>query len=236
MNKRFARGFTLIELMLAMSFVSILLISIAMLTIQISHLYTRGLTMKEINQAGTEVSDDIRREIAEADIQGGVGVRVKNDGDKRALCTGKYSYIVNGPSDIETNSSRLIKYQDGTVARLAKVNDLSGAYCTALPAPGPSLPFGATELLGGGDRSLVVRNLAITPSSPPSVSQPFGSDYASGRMLYTVTLTLSTGDTSELNASASQCLPPSDVQSGAEYCAIDTFRIVARVGNTYRNE
>jgi type II secretory pathway component PulJ len=54
-----ARGFTLIELMLSMSFVSILLISIAMLSIQLSNQYSRGLTLKEVTQAGTEASNDI---------------------------------------------------------------------------------------------------------------------------------------------------------------------------------
>lgn len=218
MNKKRTLGFTIIELMLAMSFVSVLLVSVAMLTIQISRQYTTGATMKEVNQAGTEISDDIRRTLAET-VTG--RVKFTKSADPTAptvLCTGQYSYIANKP-DKDT-----VKV-NGQAVRLAKVRDINGLYCDSASTPIP--PGSATELLGG-DRSLVIRDFSIS-NVVPAPGTPLREDYDAGRMLYTVSLTISTGSTSEIVGNS--CRPPSDVASGAEYCAIDTFSFVARIGN-----
>jgi prepilin-type N-terminal cleavage/methylation domain-containing protein len=218
-----SKGFTLIELMLAMSFVSILLISVAMLTIQISNLYTRGLTMKEINQAGTEITDDIKRSLA-SQYPGSIKLEAFNG--VTILCTGKYTYIANDPGDIETSSDDRILFSADNPVRLAKVRDNGGAFCSNPPTQFLSeLGIDAVELLGKGDRNLVVRNLSLTPASREEGMN------TTERALYTVSLTLSTGATSELTDTG-ECRPPSDVQSGREYCAIDTFSTVVAVGNT----
>lgn len=224
------KGFTIIELMLAMSFVSILLISVAMLTIQVSHLYTRGLTMKEVNQSGTEIADDIRRSVAASYVEG-VELKTVATKKQKILCTGIYTYLANGAEQIERNTATdLIKYPNDTVVRLAKIVDPGGTLCKAVPpATNPVLPakipstFESTELLSGGDRSLVVHDLKVTPSSL--------NDTEKG--LFTIQLTLRTGATAELTNDG-RCRAPLDNQSGGEYCAIDTFTIVARAGNTYR--
>lgn len=234
-------GFTLIELMLAMSFVAVLLISVAMLTIQISHLYARGLTMKEINQVGSQVANDLRVTVAAAYTEG-VNIKQENGGNsgRKILCTGKYSYVMNDPQKIEDAdnghpASELIKYSNDSIVRLAKVRDESGSLCAPGAFQSP-LNNDAVELLGAGDRSLVVRKLTIFPQ-PGDVaalnSTGLKSDFDAGRMLYTLHLTLGTGTNSEINDD--QCKPPADVASGNEYCGVDTFTIVARVGNTYKN-
>lgn len=223
-NRVRKNGFTLIELMLAMTFVSFLLVGIALLTIQMSTIYTRGLTMKEINQAGTEVADDIRRTISESPLR---DVQAVKKGDNFVLCTGSYSYITNGPKQLEPGRSPNVKFFDSnTPVRLAKVRDTSARYCTsnALNLAAVNLESGAVELLGGGDRSLVVRNLTLDRAS--GLSQ----DESAGRMLFTVRLTLSTGVDDEIENN-STCRAPDDERAGGEYCAINTFVIVARVGN-----
>lgn len=218
------RGFTLIELMLAMTFVSFLLVSIALLTIQMSTIYTRGLTMKEVNQSGAEIADDIRRTISESPLR---NVQAIKKGDHFALCTGSYSYITNSPKQLEPGGSPTVKFSGSNApVRLAKVRDISASYCTSnvLNATTPvNLEAGAVELLGGGDRSLVVRELTLDRAT--GLSQ----DELAGRMLFTVRLTLSTGVDDEIKNDT--CRAPDDEKTGGEYCAINTFVIVARVGN-----
>jgi len=220
MSRKHTVGFTIIELMLAMSFVSVLLVSVAMLTIQISRQYTAGVTMKEVNQAGTEISDDIRRTLAEAIVD---QVKFKKTTDVTVLCTGQYSYMANNKPD--SSSLRL----NGETVRFIKIRDINGVYCDS---PSTSITSAsATEMLGG-DRSLVVQQFSLSPddAATSTVGTALREDYEAGRMIYTVSLTIRTGEASEITGNS--CRPPSDVQSGAEYCAIDTFSFVARVGNT----
>jgi type II secretory pathway pseudopilin PulG len=215
------KGFTIIELMLAMTFVSFLLVGVTLLTIQMSNLYARGLTMKEINQAGAEVSDDIRQAIREASI---TKVKSATRGDNsKVLCTGSYSYITNDPGRIEAGTAN-VKLSSNAIVRLAKVQDVSSSYCDPLVNFNPILPEGTIELLGGGDRNLVVRDLFLDVRN-----SALDGDFNAGRGIVTVRLTLSTGVGSELESG--KCRSPNDAASGAEYCAIDTFAIVVRAGD-----
>ncbi|MBR3163854.1 type II secretion system protein [Candidatus Saccharibacteria bacterium] len=58
------RGFTLIELMLAMTFVALMLIAIATLIIRITKIYQKGLSMRAVNTSGRELIEDITRTVA----------------------------------------------------------------------------------------------------------------------------------------------------------------------------
>ena len=60
--KHSTKGFTLVELMLAMAGVAVLLVSIVVTTMQLMGMYHKGLTVKSINQAGREINDMIRRD------------------------------------------------------------------------------------------------------------------------------------------------------------------------------
>ncbi len=57
-------GFTLIELTFALTFISILLLTIGFLTIHITATYQKGLSIKTINASGRSIIDDISRAIA----------------------------------------------------------------------------------------------------------------------------------------------------------------------------
>lgn len=52
------KGFTLIELVLSMSFVSVLLIAIAVVTVNILTVYQKGLAVKTVNAVGRELTDE----------------------------------------------------------------------------------------------------------------------------------------------------------------------------------
>ena len=55
MIQGYKKGFTLIELMLAMSFISVLLLSIAMVGIQAGKMYSRGIVLRDVNKAGRDI-------------------------------------------------------------------------------------------------------------------------------------------------------------------------------------
>lgn len=58
------RGFTLVELAIAMTFLAVLLITIAILTMNIINIYQKGLSIKAITATGRELIDDFSRAIA----------------------------------------------------------------------------------------------------------------------------------------------------------------------------
>lgn len=56
---RSQRGFTIIELMLAMLFVSFILIFMSLTIVQMLRIYDKAVSMKQVNQAGRSVTEDI---------------------------------------------------------------------------------------------------------------------------------------------------------------------------------
>lgn len=225
-------GFTLIELMLSMSFIAVLLITIAGTTTQIIHIYTKGLTVREVNQAGRTISEDIQRTIA---TTAPFKVSPANQSDSKyitrtgggRLCTGAYTYAWNygKTSDLsEDNSlpSAYNRYVSGRdVVRFVKVSDTGGALCANPSSPVPNAQ--AKELLTAGDRNLAVQELSVIPGS---------RDDASGQALYAVSFTLGTNDHAQLNPSGTACLPPNAEDGGYEnFCAVNQFDLVVRAGN-----
>ncbi len=63
------QGFTLVELSLALTFLTVILITIGYLTIQITSIYEKGLAMKSINAVGKELIDDFSRTIIASPAQ-----------------------------------------------------------------------------------------------------------------------------------------------------------------------
>ena len=77
---RRTKGFTIVELSLAMTFVSMLLLAIAMTAIQAGSLYNKGLVLESVNQAGRDIGDMLRRDFMQANA-----VRIsKGDDTERA--------------------------------------------------------------------------------------------------------------------------------------------------------
>lgn len=56
---RTRRGFTIVEMLLSMAFVGGLLVLISILTMRVTSMYQRGLSMKSINSVGRHLIDDI---------------------------------------------------------------------------------------------------------------------------------------------------------------------------------
>lgn len=213
------KGFTLVELMLAMGFVSALLLAIAMTVIQIGHIYTRGVTMKTINQAGSDISSELQRgmlSVSPFSLTGGTNYIASSSGGR--LCTGQYSYIWNYGKDI-TNPSRNRYSSGSSEIKFVKIYDSSLYYCKPAPVAYPSVdPVGAIELLGTGVDSTV---LAIHDFKVES----FASDNVTSQQLYSIEFLLGTNDTNVFDTSTNKC-----IISQLSYCAVNRFNVITRAG------
>jgi prepilin-type N-terminal cleavage/methylation domain-containing protein len=223
------KGFTLIELMLAMTFIAVLLVAIAITTIQISSIYNKGITLREVNQAGRSVSDDLQRSIASTvpfDVTPRVDASpatetskyVVRDGGGR-LCLGRYTYAWNYGRAITAKSEYNI-YDNNEVVRFAKVTDPSGTLCAD-----PTLTINradATEMLTSGDRDLVVHSMVVSPGA---------TDTTTGQAIYAISIVIGTNDNEQLATNDRSCLPPADGAGKENYCAVNQFDIIARAGN-----
>lgn len=219
-------GFTIIELMLAMGFVGLLLLAIAMTTIQIGTIYDRGTTLRQVNQSGRELTDELQRSIAASssfDVTKSADSRYREQDGGGRLCVGKYSYVWNTGKALADGTAPNVYEGDASSVpiRFVKVADSGALLCSDLS--NNIVQPSATDLLDSGDRDLVVHKFDIAQTTP--------SDPTTGQALYAITLTLGTNDRAELLTGDASCKPPSEGDGGEDYCAVNTFDIVARAGN-----
>lgn len=234
MNRaKMRRGFTIIELMLAMTFISMLLVAIAMTTIQISNIYTKGLTLREVDQAARVISDELQRTIAAAapfDVTPRVddspatatSKYVVRDGGGR-LCLGRYSYVWNYGKALSGGAGApaiFNRYDDGSEVRFAKVTDAGGALCA--DATLVVKKADAKDLLVSGDRDLVIHTFTIAQT---------GNDEEDNQALYAITMTIGTNDRQQLTTDDTSCKPPAEGIGDEAYCSVNQFEIIARAGN-----
>jgi hypothetical protein len=90
-NKSQTQGFTIIELMLAMTFLSFVLVFMSLTIVQMMRTYDKGLTIKQVNQAGRAVTDDIAKAMRGEQPGNIVVTNVANG----RLCIGNVMYIWN---------------------------------------------------------------------------------------------------------------------------------------------
>lgn len=228
-------GFTLIELALAMTFISFLLIAIAMTVIQISNIYNRGITLKEVNQAGQSLSTELQRAISSSapfSIEGTGSRYIKQGNWGGRLCLGQYSYIWNYGEALNETGSFLNVYSSNPNTKISfiKVPDGNAVYCSD-----PSKPIdsaNAVELLNVGDHNLAIHSFSVT-------SEATAVDNKTLERLYSLTFIVGTNDTAALvlgdtpndpNDSVA-CKVPGVEGSDLAYCSVQEFNIVARAGN-----
>lgn len=213
------QGFTLIELMLSMAFISVLLIVILLTTIQITRIYEKGISMREVNQTGRSVAADLTRTIASAspfDLSDTDSFRQTLGSGGRPtggrLCTGQVSYIWN-ISDSSVN---------GGDVRFVKSYDPAREYCMA----GKSVAgdSNAIDLLREGERDLVMHDFTISQA-------PEANDTATGQALYAIRFIIGIKDQTLLESNNAACRPPDTAAGGEDYCAVNRFDLVVRAGN-----
>lgn len=222
-------GFTIIELMLAMSFVAMLLLAIAMTTIQIGNIYNKGITLKQVNQAGRSLSDELQRTLAASsaiDVSDTATSRYQKQPGGGRLCMGRYTYVWNNGKALAGGPGApavVNEYAPPATGdiRFAKVVDTGASLCQDMSKK--IVQEDATELLSEGDRNLVVHDFTLRQTIP--------TDPVTGQALYAITLTLGTNEREQLATGDTSCKPPAEAGGDTTYCAVNTFDIIARAGN-----
>ncbi len=233
------KGFTLVELMLAMTFVSLLLLSIALVSIQVGKIYAKGETLRKVNRAGREVGDILKRDFLQSkwsssirgnDEEGDEVVLILQEAGKDIsgrFCLGSYSYAWNMPEtiDVEVRGPSVVVDSDGVPVSFVRIVDPGGGFCQTVDGVYPNeVDSGAiTHLLrpqeDGEKGVLVVHSLNI---SPVAVSQS-GTDG-----LFNISYKLGTSAMSEINTIDQTCKPPTDNEANFDFCAINEFNMIVR--------
>lgn len=218
-------GFTLVELMLAMAFLSMLLLAIAVTVLQISSIYTKGASLREVNQTGRLAIDDIRRTFAQSQpisINEESGTRWST-GDSGSICLGSYSYVWNTPQGLGGGTAKPVRFAgDGGTVYLVRVADPGRDMCKSGDGKTVSRSQ-AKELLNTGDRPLVVHKFDVRENSMSGGSIP-------GQKMYTVSLRVGTMTGDEVLTGVGACKPPSQTSGWDDYCSVNTFDIIVRAG------
>lgn len=234
------KGFTLIELMLAMAFISMLLLAIALTIIQVGVIYNKGMTLKEVNQSARTIDVELRRAVSSSEAFD-LSKKFVTDSAGGRLCLGQNSYIWNYAKAITNNDTKLTRYEVTSLnttlspIRFLKVPDPAGIYCAKLAngnyvnptvrtADANVTSNKTTELLKAGDRTLSIHQFTVT-------SDASAKDTTTGQQLYHISFTIGTGVVSALTADQSACLPPNDPNSDFAYCTVQQFSLVVRAGD-----
>lgn len=148
------KGFTIIELMLAMALLSFILIFIVTTVVSTIQIYNKGLSLKEISQSGRSIGAEFQRSIKESADE---AIVVKSNWNR--ICMGKVSYVWNQGNATDNT------YSNGTTIGLAKVYDPSGSMCTGNSRPSVNIQR-STELLGSNIR---IRYVSLTKIAEPTL-------------------------------------------------------------------
>ena len=238
-NARQHNGFTLVELMLSMTFISVMLLAIAFCIIQMSTIYARGETLRQVNQASRVLADDMRRSFASADYN---KINTTKIGKGR-LCLGSFSYIWNvnqagGNSSGEDAQATNNQYQatPDTPLRLVRVTDPDGLYCrdvadasTSEIHENSSIRASArpVELLQDDAGRLKIYRLRVTSGLTAAEAK---------QRLYVIAISLGSSDRDAAITTTRECLPPRNEDgsinqdSNLEYCAINELSFTVRAG------
>lgn len=233
---KIASGFTIIELMMAMAFVSVLLVIITLTVLQISNIYNKGLVMRAVNQSGTTISADIRQTLSQSQpftvatafyLQSSNGGATTNVGDAVGgrLCTGTYSYIwnfgkANSPVNLYTTDDKQIHF--------IRVRDNGAQYCANLGSRIDTSDSADPREFLAADDNLAIQSFAVTK---------LADDVPIGQALYRVIFEIGTNDRDTLQQDQhidtidTSCKPPSDDSSLQNYCAVNQFDFTAQAGN-----
>lgn len=234
-NRKRSQGFTLIELMLSMAFVSALLLAIAMTIIQAGNIYNKGMALKDINQSARSIATDMQRTIATAgNISLGPDNYIVQMSGARAvtgrLCLGNYSYIWN-TIDATTAMPISMRINETELIKAVKIPDATGIYCArdtsgALTVRNTIRPADVsriTQLLVDGDHELSIASFAVTSSDA-------AYDNATGQRLFTISYAISTGDAAAMTSDRNSCREAGSAGANPIYCNVQRFDLVVRSG------
>lgn len=229
-------GFTLVELMFSMLFVSLLIISITLTSMHIVNVYNRGMLIKEVNQLGRTITDQMQRTVG-ASVPNPIfpgdtfhqvinPARPSEGATGGRLCLGNYSYIWNYAKTLKESSITTPNTKSGKKVGFIRVADVGGQLCVKNSSGAfPVIPAAleTLELLPEGERGLKVYSLNV--SSPARAY-----DDKSLQRLYYIDISIGTSDYRAIEGGR-ECKPPTADQADQNYCAINSFSFAARTGS-----
>jgi prepilin-type N-terminal cleavage/methylation domain-containing protein len=218
MNYRLSRqkGFTLVELMLAMTFIAVLLLMITLLVMQVSAIYNKGITLRAVNEAGQLLSSEMQRKINTASVQS-VKFAPDTNGTGGRLCVGGTVYAWNYTQDAPDFLNQYPTPDESEAIGFIRFQGSAEEYCVGLA----NLPAKseAIDLLNSNDQYLVMRDFSFASSPLPEDAT---------QTIYQISFVIGT-NSEDLIDSNGQCRPPSN--SGEEFCAVNEFSFTARAGD-----
>ena len=122
------KGFTLVELSLAMAFLATLLITIAILVIRIISIYQSGLAIRAVSSTGRQLIDDFTRSISGSPIVNVVfdpSIDEAAAGHLSSNAQLTYKYYFRKTGEVTTDDGSGIRNWDGNTP-------LAGGFCTGL--------------------------------------------------------------------------------------------------------
>ncbi len=229
-------GFTLIELSLSMAFIAMLLLGIAFLTIQISSIYNKGLTMRAVNESGQLIASDIQRTLSVSQPSQVAFVNdTSNTRGGGRLCASNVVYAWNYAGSLTMGLNNYNRYSSGGAGREVRMIRFIGddTYCKVIPMtstykllPNPAT-VSITELLKSGDNTLALHKFTIAQDGGGLYGQAVEGDEA--QRLYQVAFLIGNGDQGRFINDSGCAAPVSRVDD--EYCAVNQFNFIARAGN-----
>lgn len=201
------KGFTIIELLIALSFFSFLLMALTVGFVQINRAYTKGITVKTIQENGRVLMNDITRAIRSS----GDGVVTVSANPYRLCINGiRYGWNQgtdnNGARSEETFLTSTVPMVPST-EKITLAKTMDGANCTA------KLVKSQSE--AAIDRRAIVQYLSVS--------------HVGASQVWKVKLILSTSETSDLSSfgETAKCKE----QVGNQFCDIAKFETIVSVRN-----
>ena len=218
--------------MLALSFIGILLIATIMTIIFVTNQYSKGLTLKAINQAGRDVGAAIKRD--STSIASIPTPLIQPDtlhaGKLGRLCLGSYSYVWSKAGDLVDGSAP--KYTSSTTPIVfARVSDgggelcrpnASGDYPTDISKDDSATYKNAVEMLPNDKGDYALRSMEYTKTN-----NPYGQE-----VLYDIVYVIGTNQKDTINTvfGYEQCDTPDANTNNYNFCAINKFELMIRAG------
>lgn len=244
MNKKcIQKGFTLVETTMAVAFLSILLISIVILAMKAGSMSIKGDTNKAVNQAGRDIADVLRRDFLSASMNDitMIDTATSTSGgsayDKSGrICVGETAYVWNlagmlGQYDKDNGIGGAVTVGSGSsvsAAHLVRIPN-SKTSCSRTGSGGYETNItdaAAIDLLKGTGRDYALYRFSASPLAQDGAS--------GGRGMYHIKFTIGTYDagaiTKDTTDAYEQCKPNSEESANFDYCAVNDFDMIVRVG------
>lgn len=201
----------MIELLFAMSFVSVMLIIILTATLQVTRIYNKGITLKQVNQAGATITSELQSTLKAADAPLAIDTTAGQDALHHGrLCLGSYSYVWNTPDIPVANT-----LTSGGEIGMVEVSDPGSSMCPTSGSYPPVPDADAQELIrsstGSSNIRLQLRNFTITKDANNGVNY-----------LYHISMTISTDDPTLITLSDDHS-PHCTGATDDEFCALNSF-------------